>query len=58
MPQTHKTLLKEAQRACGIEDLKTLTRKRMQQRMDAAKSSFAGRVKILKQPREEEEEAR
>jgi uncharacterized protein YmfQ (DUF2313 family) len=55
MPQTHKTLLKEAQRACGIEDLKTLTRKRMQQRMDAAKSSFAGRVKILKQPREEEE---
>jgi hypothetical protein len=27
----------------------------MQQRMDAAKSSFAGRVKILKQPREEEE---
>jgi hypothetical protein len=56
MPQTHKTLLKEEQRASGIEDLKTLTRKRMQQRMDAVKNSFAGRVKILKQPREEEEE--
>jgi len=28
----------------------------MQQRMDAVKNSFAGSVKILKQPREEEEE--
>jgi hypothetical protein len=56
MPQTHKTLLKEKQRASGIEDLKTLTRKRMQQRLDAVKKSFGGRAKILKQPREEEEE--
>jgi hypothetical protein len=58
MPQTHKTSLKEEQRANGIEDLKTLTRKRMQQRMDAVKNPFGGRGKILKQSREEDEEAR
>jgi hypothetical protein len=30
----------------------------MQQRMDAVKNSFGGRVKILEQSREEDEEAR